>query len=142
MSIFTLLAFLTFVFMLAFTLVYLGKSLEKKPAFLTRMVDTITNHMDQVSLWGGGYGLLAALLTLLTVSNPTYMLICLASNILIVLMALPFVFDRAVDKFQAKANPAFIDEGRNLVGWVTRNEKYLAYVGVVCTVLLFTVVFH
>ena len=142
MNMTTLLAFLTFLLTLTFTLLYFSKGIEKKPAFLAKIIDTLTQHLNQIALWGSGYGVVAIVLTLLTASNPTYTLICLASNILVVLMALPFALDSVADKFRDKINTVVLEEAKSLAGWVTGHEKYVSYVGMVCSVLLFTIVFH
>lgn len=132
----------TFFFILVFTALYLSKSLENKPAFLIQAVEKIEANLDKVSLYGAIYGLIAALMTLIMVYSGTEMLIRLISNILITLMALPFVFDRAALNFQEKINPAILSEARSLVGWVSKNEKAIGYAGAVCSLLLFAVLFR
>jgi hypothetical protein len=132
----------TLVFLLAFTALYLSKSLEKKPAFLTQAVDKITAHLDDVSLWGALFGAAAAVMTLIMIYNTTDMLVRLVCNVMVVLMALPFVFDKIAAKYQEKVNPAIMEEARNFVGWITKQEKYISYAGVVFSILLFSVVFR
>ncbi len=131
----------TLVFLLAFTLLYLSKSLQKKPELMTQAVDKITTHLDQVALWGAVYGVAGAIMTLIMISNGGDMLVYLAANVLVTLMALPFIFDKAVGKYQEKVNPAIMEEAKNLVGWVTRQEKYIGYAGTVCSLLLLFILF-
>lgn len=133
---------ITLFFLVIFTLLYLSKSLQNKPQLMTQAVEKITDNLDQVSLWGAIYGLAAAVLTLIMIYSGAEMLIRLASNVLIVLMTLPFVFDRALAKFQEKLNPVIVTESRNLVGWITKQEKYIGYAGAVCSLLLFAILFR
>ena len=132
----------TLVFLLAFTALYLSKSLEKKPAVMTQAVEKIAANLDKVALWGAGYGAVAAILSLVMGYSGGDMLVRLVANIMIVLMALPFVFEHLLPKFQEKANPAIIEETKNLVGFVTKQEKYVGYVGAGAGLLLFAVLFR
>src|SRR5436190_862191 len=127
----------TLAFLLAFTALYLSKSLEKKPEFVNQAVTKINDHLDKVSLYGAVYAVVAALLTLIMVYGGGDMFVRLTANIMIILMALPFVFEKMMPKFQEKMNPVIIEEAKNVVGWVTKQEKYVGYAGAVISLLLF-----
>jgi hypothetical protein len=129
-------------FLLAFTVLYLSKSLEKKPEFVSQAVTKINDHLDKVSLYGAAYAAIAALLTLIMVYGGGDMFVRLTANIMIILMALPFVFEKMMPKFQEKMNPVIIEEAKNVVGWVTKQEKYVGYAGAVISLLLFAVLFR
>jgi len=133
---------ITLVFLLTFTTLYLSKSMEKKPELVTMVVDKITIHLDRISLWGAGYGLIGAVLTLLMVYSGGDMFVRLLANVMIFLMALPFMFEQLLPKFQEKMNPAFIEEAKNIVGFVTKQDKYIGYAGAVVSLLLFAVLFR
>jgi hypothetical protein len=125
-----------------FSLLYLSKSLGKKPAVITRVVDLISNNLDKVALWGAAYAFIAAVLTLVMVYNAGDMLLRLVANLMIVVMALPIVFERMLPKFQEKLNPVIVEESKNLIGWVTKQEKYVGYAGAALSLLLFAVLFR
>jgi hypothetical protein len=133
---------ITLVLVLAFSLLYLSKSLEKKPAAMSQAVDKINMHIDQLAFWGAIYGLVMAILTLIMGYSGSDMFVRLLANIMIVVMALPFVFDRLLAKFGEKVNPAIQEEAKNIVGWITKQEKYIGYVGAAIGVLLFAVLFR
>ncbi len=133
---------ITLLLVVAFTALYLSKSLEKKPEMLVRVTEKITPHIDQVALYGAAYGVVAAVLTLIMHYNTVEgMLARLASDVLICAMALPFIFDQLAAKYRGKVNVVILDELRNLVGWVSRNEKIVGYAGGVCSLMLFAVLF-
>lgn len=133
---------LTLVFLLAFTALYLSKSLEKKPELMTQAVGKISTHLDKVALWGAGYAAVAAIFSLVMGYSSGDMFVRLVSNVMIILMALPFVFQQLLPKFQEKANPAIIEEAKNFVGFVTKQEKYIGYIGAGAGLLLFAVLFR
>jgi hypothetical protein len=131
---------ITLAFLLAFTALYLSKSLEKKPEFVTKVVEKITANLDTVALAGLVYGLVAAILALIMVSGGG-MLLRLVGNILIVVMALPFVFEQQLPKFKEKMNPAIIEEIRKVIGMISKQEKYVGYAGAAASLLLFAIAF-
>ena len=133
---------ITLVFLLAFTALYLSKSLEKKPELVTKAVESITTHLDKVALWGAGYGIAGAILTLIMVYGGGDMFVRLVANVMIFLMALPFVFEQQLPKFQEKVNPAIIVEAKNIIGFVTKQDKYVGYAGAAVSLLLFAVLFR
>ena len=132
----------TLVFLLAFTALYLSKSLEKKPEMMTQIVGKISDNLDKVALWGAGYAAVAAVFSLIMGYSGGDMFVRLLSNVMIILMALPFVFEQLLPKFQEKANPAILEEAKNFVGFVTKQEKYVGYAGAAAGLLLFAVLFR
>ena len=87
-------------------------------------------------------------MTIIMAFSLSEMLIRLSANVIIILMALPFVFDSILAKLDEKfhekmqRNQAIINEGKHFVEWVTRKEEYIGYVGVVISLLLFAVIFN
>ncbi len=132
----------TLILLLAFTALYLSKSLEKKPELLMQGVQKMTDHLDQLALWGAIYGVIASILVLIMVSSGGDMLIRLLANVLIVLMALPFVLERQLPKFQEKMNPAITEEIKHGAAWIIKREKYVGYAGAAISLLLFAVLFR
>ena len=133
---------ITLFFLLALTAVYLSKTLEKKPEFVNQVVVKINDHMDKVALWGASWGGGAAILTLVMGYSGGGMMVRLLANVLIILMALPFVMEQQLPKFQEKMNPVILEEAKNFSGFVTKQEKYIGYAGAAISLLLFAVVFR
>jgi formate/nitrite transporter FocA (FNT family) len=133
---------ITLLFLLAFTVLYLSKSLEKKPELLAQAAEKIDAYINDIALWGVCYGFIVALLTILMNYNGADFLVRFFANIWVVIMALPYVFERGVDKFREKMNSAIIEESRKMISWISRKEKYVGYAGAVLSVLLFAVVFR
>jgi len=139
---------ITLVLLLAFTVLYLSKSLKKKPDILMQVVEKITMHIDVIAIWGALYGIIATSITIIMTFGPAEMLLRISANVMIILMSLPFIFDRIVEKLDEKLhekirmNPAIVKEAKHIVEWVTRKEEYVGYTGVVISLLLFAVIFN
>lgn len=130
----------TFVLLLAYTGFHLSKTMDKKPEALVKILDKMTAHMEVVSYWSAIYGIVGSILTLLTIQNTSVLFVNLVANVMITLMALPFAFDKIVAVVGSKIdNPVIVDEARNLANWVTKNEKFISYVGAAVCILLFTI---
>lgn len=136
MGLISVISLLSFVFILLLTLFYVSKTLATKPAPLVQVVDKVNAYINQIALWGSVCGVLGVLLTLMVSYTGGEMMIRLLANLMIVLMALPFIFDKLAAKFRDKINPAIEEEAKNLVGWITRQEKYVGYAGAVFCLLL------
>lgn len=132
----------TLVLLFAFVALYLSKSLDKKPEAMTSAVEKISGNLDKLALWGGAYGVAATLLTPVMGFGGGDMFIRFISNVMIMMMALPFVFNRFLPKFEEKLNPAILEEVKNFVGFITKQEKYVGYAGAVIGILLFAVLFR
>jgi len=132
---------ITLLVALAFTTLYFGRSLDKKPEQLTRVTTIMMTHIDQMARWGGLYGIVATVLTLLWRYDLGDMLIRLLNNVMICMMVLPFTFDKLTEKYRVKINAAIMDEARTLVGWISSNEKRMSYVGAGCAGVLFLELF-
>ena len=133
---------ITLLFLLALTLSYFGKFWEGKPDFIAGIIDKINANMSQVALWGALYGLVMIVLTLVMGYSGGDMIVRFLANLMIVIMALPFVFERLLAKFESKINPAIATELRNIVGWITRQQKYVSYAGLALCLILFGAVFR
>lgn len=132
----------TLLFVVAFAALYLSRSLANKPELLVRVTDKINTHIDRLAVWGAAYGLACFFLTLLIRYTTVDMLIRLVANAMIVVMALPFIFDKLTAKYQEKVNPAIMDEARHFVAWISKQEKNIGYAGAACGVLLFVILFR
>jgi hypothetical protein len=137
------LGLVTLAFLIAFTLFYIGKSMTKKPEWLGKAVDNIVAHLDTIAFWGVIYGLVAIVLVVLLGNYDALLLfVSLIANVLVIVMALPFSFEKLSAKLEPKANAAVAETLRDLVGGVSRNEKYIGYAGAVIAFLMFAVLFR
>jgi len=135
-------ALITLLVVLAFTALYFSRAFEKKPVQLVQVTDKMMVHIGEIAKWGAIYGLVAFVLTLLSRYTLGDLLIRLVNNALICVMALPFVFGKIVERYQGKINVAIIDEAKNLVGWISANEKGMSYVGAISAAALFLTLFR
>ena len=129
-------------FLLVFTTLYLSKSIEKRPAAMTRALDKINDNIDQLSFWGCGYGLVAAVLTLIVAHSGLGLLVGVLVNLLIFVMALPYALDKIAEKYADKLNVAIIEVLRDTVSTVVKQEKVIGYVGAGVSLLFFAVLFR
>jgi hypothetical protein len=131
---------ITLLVVVALTALYFSRSMDKKPPQLLRVTDIMTEHIEYAN-WVFLYGLVALFFTLLLHYDLGDMLIRIANNALICLMTLPFLFDKWTAKYHGKVNAAIIEEARNIVGWVSHNEKITSYIGAVLATVLFFMLF-
>ncbi|MBI3441521.1 MAG: hypothetical protein HY052_06945 [Proteobacteria bacterium] len=132
---------ITLILLLSFTALSLSKSLTKKPGFVNQVVAKVTTHLDKLSLWGSGYAVVSAII-FIAIYGGGSMFVRLFADMLIILMALPFVLEQLLPKFQEKLNPVIIEELKHVVGWVTKQDKYIGYAGAIISLLLFAVLFR
>lgn len=132
---------ISFALLVAFTLLYLSKSIASKPAFVNTAVDKISANIDKLALYGAAFALVCALLTPVLIYSGLNMLVRLAANLLIILMASPWVYAQLAPKFQDKINPAILEEINNFLGWINRHERYIGFAGAAFAVLMFLIVF-
>lgn len=133
---------ITFFLLGAFSLLYLSKSIENRPAFVDKAVAFISENMEKLSVVGVIYGLIAAILVPIMVYGTSDILVRLLANVTLFALALPYAFDRICTKYGDKINSALQEELRGIIGKISVNEKIAGIVGAVFTVLLFAVLFR
>lgn len=126
----------------AFTLIYASEWIPQKPPFIEKTIAFLFDNMKYLGIGAFIYGLIDAIITPLQVPNVDYMVVRMLSDILIVVMALPFCFDKLVAKHKQKMNEAVLEEFSGSIGWVRANAKIVGAIGVVMTVLMFAFVFR
>ncbi len=131
-----MLGLISLILLIAFTLLYISKSLNNKPAFLNTAVDKISIHLDKIALYGAAYAAICVLLTPVLIYSGVNMMVRLIANLLIILMAVPSIYAQFGPKYQDKINPAILEEINNFLGWINANEKYIGWAGVVMAVLM------
>jgi hypothetical protein len=126
----------------AFSLLYVSKTLGTKPEFVTKAVDFITKNIDTLALVGLVYGLFAILMTPVVTYGAAGILVRMLCNIVLVVLTMPYAFEKIVAKSEGKINEAIASEFRNFINWTAGQEKIMGYSGAVATVMLFAVVFE
>lgn len=132
---------ITFFLLGAFSLLYISNSIPNKPAFIDKAVSLISENIEKLAIVGVIYGLVAAFLTPLMVFGVVDILARLFGNLMIVILALPFTFDKIVAKYPETLNGPVVDEFGILIKRITRQEKLFGIIGTVLTVVLFAVIF-
>lgn len=110
-----------------FSLVYLSSGL-KAPAVEKAMV-FLRPHVDNLAVVGVIFGLIAACSMPLLIGIPKYMFIYLFANVVLVLLALPYMLHRFEKKLENKTNAAILGEIRGSLSFITSNEKIFGLVG-------------
>jgi hypothetical protein len=126
-----------------FTLLYVSKSVPKKPEYMQKALTLISENMRYLAMAGVIYGLVAACLTpIMRNVMPMDMFVRMWANILLAMMALPYCFERIVSSHKDKINSAILGEVRGLVNAVIAWEKIVGIVGAVTCLVLFAMVFR
>lgn len=136
------LSLITLFFLVVFSLLYISKSLAKKPQALTDAVGKINDNIDQLGFWGLIYGVVAAVLAPILAGNFIGLLISAFSNLMVVALTLPYGFEKIVSGREEKINAAILEVLREMIGNIARNEKILGYVGAVTAFVLLAVTFR
>lgn len=126
----------------AFTMIYLSSSIPKKPPFFEKALNFLFENMKYLGVGGLIYGLVDAAITPIQVPNVDYLVVRMLSDVMIVMMALPFCFDKLVEKYKDKVNKAIIDEVAGSVAWVRSKDKFVGAAGAVLFVVMFAFIFR
>lgn len=130
---------ITFVLLSAFTLLYVSSAVPKSIKFANHALVVIKQHINYLAIAGVVYGFAALVVT--PFLSGSDLLIRLLANFLLILMALPYIFERSVAQYEAKINAAILKEFRAMISSISRHEKLIGTMGVVSSVLLFATVF-
>lgn len=137
-----MLGLITLILLGAFSLLYISKSMNNKPDFITKAVNFISENLEMIALIGLIFGIIAAILTPIAAKDTTEMLIRFIANLLLVVLALPYTFERLATKYSDKINEALVTECRGFTGKILAHEKAFGIAGCVVTLLLFAVIFR
>lgn len=135
--------FVTLLLLGAFSLLYIGNSLPKKPAFIDKAIKWIEANMRYLALGGLIYGFVAFCLTPIAggALRPWDMCARMWANLFLVVMALPHCFDVLIAKYRDKINTAILQESRGLIAFISGNQKIFGALGAATCALLFVAVF-
>ena len=136
------LGLITILFLIVFSLLYISKALGSKSESMTKAVNRITDNLDQLAFWGVIYGLIATVLCPILISmNMLFLFVSLLGNITLIVLALPFAFERFIAKKAETMNAAILENLREIVVSITAREKILGYVGGGVAFLMLAVMF-
>lgn len=133
---------ITFLLLGAFTLLYTDKLFQKKPEFVDTAAAKVRENLPRLSMPALVYGVIAFILVPVTHSSGLDVGVRMLANLVLILMVLPFCFDRLSNEYQQKPNSVFFREMGNMVGAVSRHEKNIGIAGIAALVLLFAVMFR
>lgn len=126
----------------AFSLIYAGGWIPKTWPYVQKMIAFLFDNMKYLGIGGFVYGLVDCLIAIIQVPNIDYLVVRVLSDILIVVMALPFCFDKLVAKHKGKINSAVMEEISGSIAWLRENDKVIGAAGAILTVLMFAFVFR
>ncbi len=132
---------ITLLLLLAITVLYLEKTIENKPAFLNNISVLLHNNIKILTFWGALYGVVGIILTPTMAYSGGDVLIRVVANLMIIIMALPFIFDIYAEKLEEKTNPIVKKELSRAIEGIKKQEKIIGYIAAVICILLFAVVF-
>ncbi len=133
--------FITIFFLGIFSLLYISKAIGAKSEGMRKAADRITDNIDNLAFFGLIYGVLAAFLSpILIQMNMVFILVSLLSNLTIVVMALPFAFERMIKKKEETMNAAILDGLREIVAGIAARQKVLGFVGAGLATVMFLLI--
>ena len=135
-------AIITFLLLCAFSLIYLSNSIPKKPPAVEKAIAFLFDNMKYLGVGAVIFGVVDAIITPIVVVKFDYMIVRMLGDAMIVVMALPFCFDKMVEKFKDKMNTALVDVFRGSVEWIRSKDKIVGGVVAAFAVLVFVFVFR
>lgn len=132
---------ISFILICAFTLLYLSAAITNKPPVVEKMLAFIKQHLNYIAMAGLIYGFVAFCLTPITVSPASSAFIRMAANALIVVMAIPYTFEKLIAQYEGRINAAILKEVRNIVTGISAKAKIVGGAGAVLALLLFATIF-
>lgn len=133
---------ISFLLISAFTLLYLSSAIPNKPPFVEKTLAFIKQHLNYIAMGGLIFGFVAFCITPIAGYAGTDILIRMLANLLIVIMAIPYTFEKLIAQHEAKINAAILKEVRNLIVTISAKDKIIGIAGAVLAVLLFATIFR
>ena len=136
------LGIITLFFLLCFTLLYINKTLVEKPSWLNQAAEKITSSIDVIAFWGLVFSVISAILAPLVLWGTVRVLTIFLSDVLLFLMALPYISEHMMARYGGKLPAKVTGELKNVALAVKRHEKEIGYAGAALSFLLFVVLFR
>ena len=135
------LSLISFCLLSMFSLLYLSSAIPKKPPVVEKALTFIKTHLNYLAMGGAIYGFVAFCLAVMMIPVPLIKVVAMGAGLMLIVMALPFVFDKLVAKYEGKANTAILKELRTSVSMVTQNEVVIGIVGALLAAAIFVTTF-
>ena len=133
---------ISFLLISAFTLLYLSSAIPNKPVFVEKTLAFIKQNLNYLAMGGLIFGFVAFCITPIAGYGGTDILIRMLADLLIVVMAIPYTFEKLIAQHEAKINAAILKEVRNLIVTISAKDKVIGIAGAVLAVLLFATIFR
>lgn len=133
---------ISFVLICVFTLLYLSSAIPNKPAFVEKTLAFIKLHLNYIAMGGLAYGFIAFCITPIAGYAASDVFIRMAANALIVVMAIPYTFEKLIIQHEGNINKAILKEVRNIISGIGNKSKLIGGAGAVLALLLFATIFH
>lgn len=129
-----LFALITVCALAAFSLIYLSAAMPKKSPGLEKALAAIKKNIDLISTVAAAYGLVAFLaqpifMSGLPMSLAAYMLLPMLANLVLIIMALPYMFHKIEPLIEKRLNTAIFSELKGAISGITEKEKIFGYAG-------------
>lgn len=129
-----ILSLITLCSLAAFTLIYLSAAMSKKPPALEKIINGIKQNMDMISVLAVIYGFIAfmmvpVLMRGLPKNEAAMMILPMLANLVLIVMALPYMFHKLEPTLEKKLNGAIFNELKGAISGITAKEKIIGYIG-------------
>jgi hypothetical protein len=133
---------ISFILICTFTLLYLSSSIASKPPVVEKTLAFIKQNLNYLAMGGLIFGFVDFCIAPLTpVLTAPQVFIRMAADLLIVIMAIPYTFEKLIAQYEGKINAAILKEVRNIVSAISAKSKTIGIASVVLAVLLFGTIF-
>lgn len=132
---------ISFVLICAFTLLYLSAAITNKSPFIEKTLAFIKQHLNYIAMAGLIYGFVAFCITPIAGYAAPNAFIRMAANALIVVMAIPYTFEKLIAQYEGRINAAILKEVRNIITGISAKAKIIGGAGALLGLLLFATIF-
>ena len=133
---------ISFVLICAFTLLYLSSAIPNKPQFVEKALAFIKQHLNYIAMGGLIYGFAAFCITPIAGYQATDVFIRMAADFLIVIMAIPYTFEKLIAQHETKINAAILKEVRNIINGISGKSTIIGISGAILALMLFATIFR
>lgn len=141
-----ILSLITLCSLAVFTLIYLSAMIAKKPPALEKAINAIKQNIDMLSVLAVAYGFVALtampiLMSGLPKNEAALMILPMLANLILIIMALPYMFHKVEPTLEKKLNGAIFNELKGAISGITAKEKIIGIIGGVFAVVMLVVGF-
>ena len=122
--------FVTFALTSAFSLLYLAGVIPQSLIVAKVALDFIKRHLQYLAVGGAFYGVVGVLFAPLVIIHDSELLVCVFSNVMLFVMALPYAWNYFEDLLKGKVPEGVASEFRqSVIGVILRREKTFGIIG-------------